>query len=381
MDEPLAQALYKYLDKNDYLNEDDTIAERYIRGKEEGTLAMPTSEALSKVFEAVWPIIDSLHVDMPQFIDGRKPKRIPLNESNFARNEFQMLWDRINHKAVYHVEFDSSELIRKCIECLDDFLTVTAMQYAVRVCVQNDKLEVDDLTAGVGFRVESNDTYFETASSSSTIKYDLLGDIAGSTRLTRRTVAEILRGVSKKTFGKFRLSPGHFIDEVGRLIDEQKATLIVEHLTYDVTVGRFDSAIFTETQRKQDLSKSSERLKKHIYEYVFTDSNIERAFVNELDLSSEVVVYAKLPRSFFIPTPVGNDNPDWAIAFTEGSVKHVYFVAETKGSLSFLELKGIESAKIECASKFFASLSNNYEQGISCGVITDYAELTRLVTS
>ena len=215
----------------------------------------------------------------------------------------------------------------------------------------------------------------------STIKYDLLGDIAGSTRLTRRTVAEILRGVSKKTFGKFRLSPGHFIDEVGRLIDEQKATLIVEHLTYDVTVGRFDSAIFTETQRKQDLSKSSERLKKHIYEYVFTDSNIERAFVNELDLSSEVVVYAKLPRSFFIPTPVGNDNPDWAIAFTEGSVKHVYFVAETKGSLSFLELKGIESAKIECASKFFASLSNNYEQGISCGVITDYAELTRLVTS
>ncbi|MDA8025221.1 MAG: DEAD/DEAH box helicase family protein [Actinomycetota bacterium] len=381
VDEPLAQALYKYLIKNDYLNEDDTISKSYIQAKEEGTLARPTSEVLSKVFEAVWPLVDSLYFDLPELIDGRKPKKIPLNEANFARNEFQILWDRINHKAVYQVEFDSNELVRKCVAWLDKFLSVTAMQYTVHVGVQNDELEIDDLVSGVGFRVESNATYIETASSGSTIKYDLLGEIAEKTQLTRRTVAEILRGIAKETFGKYRLNPEQFILEAGRLINEQKATIIVEHLTYDVLEDRFDSAIFTENQTKQDLAKSGERLKKHIYEYVVTDSKIERAFVDELDASSEVVVYAKLPRGFFIPTPVGNYNPDWAIAFTEGSVKHVYFVAETKGSLSSLQLKGFEDAKIECARKFFATLSDNYEQGVRFGVVTNYTELMQLVTS
>ncbi len=121
--------------------------------------------------------------------------------------------------------------------------------------------------------------------------------------------------------------------------------VIVEHLTYDAFDDRFDSAIFTENQTAQDFSKAGAKLKKHVYDYVGTDSKIERDFVTELDTSHEVTVYAKLPRGFFIPTPVGDYNPDWAIAFIEGSVKHVYLVAETKGSLSTLWLKRVEDAK------------------------------------
>ena len=379
--EAVAQALYKYLVKNDYVNEDDTIADAYKQAKEEGTLAAPTSEVLKPVIDFVWPLIDILYLDLPIPTDDRKPKKIPLNEANFARKEFQELWGRINHRAVYQVEFDSAELIRKAIAHLDMHLNVAALQYVVQAGQQREQLAADDLTSGSGFAVQTTQTHTETVSAGSQVKYDLLGEITEKTQLTRRTVAAILSGVMPGTFAKFRLNPEQFITEAARLINEQKATVIVEHLTYDALEDRFDSAIFTENQTAQDFSKAGSKLKKHIYDYVVTDSKVEREFVTELDTSHEVAVYAKLPRGFFIPTPVGDYNPDWAIAFTEGSVKHVYFVAETKGSLSTLQLKGVEDAKIECARKFFASLSEKKGNDVTYDVVTDYTELMKLVTS
>jgi type III restriction enzyme len=379
VEEALAQALYKYLIKNDYVNDDDTVSEAYQEAKEAGTLAAPTSELLKPVIDFVWPLVDSLYIDLPAPPDDRKTKKIPLNEANFAKKEFQALWGRINHKAVYQVEFDSAELVSKCVQALDKHLNVAAMQYVIQAGQQRDSLEADDLTSGAGFDVTSTATHTETVSASSQIPYDLLGEITEKTQLTRRTAAAILGRVTPETFAKFRLNPEQFITEATRLINEQKATVIVEHLAYDALEDRFDSAIFTENQTKQDLTHAGNKLTKHIYDYVVTDSKVERAFVTELDTSKEVVVYAKLPRGFFIPTPVGNYNPDWAIAFTEGSVKHVYFVAETKGSLSTLQLKGVEDAKIECARKFFASLNKKHGQDVKYGVVTDYAELMQLV--
>jgi len=171
-----------------------------------------------------------------------------------------------------------------------------------------------------------------------------------------------------------------FITETSRLVNEQKATVIVEHLAYDPLDDRYDASIFTENQTAQDLTKAGGKLKKSVYEYVVTDSNIERSFVEMLDVSDEVVVYSRLPRGFFIPTPVGDYHPDWAIAFVEGKVKHVYFVAETKGSMSTLQLKGIEKAKIECARKFFASLSERAERaGVKYDVVDSYDSLLSLV--
>jgi type III restriction enzyme len=379
VDEVLARALYKYLIKNDYLNEDDTVSESYKQAKETGTLAEPSSEVLRPVIDFVWPLVDVLYLDVPLPIDDRKPKKIPLNEANYAKKEFQELWARINHKAVYQVEFDSQELIPKCITVLDKHLIVAAMQYVVQAGQQRESLEAGDLTSGAGFNVLSTKTHTETVTAGSQVKYDLLGEITEKTQLTRRTVAAILGGVAPGTFAKFRLNPEQFITEAARLINEQKATIIVEHLTYDALEDRFDSAIFTESQTKQDLTHAGSKLTKHIYDYVVTDSKIERAFVAGLDTSQEVAVYAKLPRGFFIPTPVGDYNPDWAIAFTEGSVKHVYFVAETKGSLSTLQLKGVENAKIDCARKFFASLNEKSGQDVNYDVVTDYTELMQLV--
>lgn len=380
--EAVAQALYKYLIKNDYLNDDDTVSDIYVRAKESGTLAEPASDVLRPVIDFCWPLVDALYLDVTMIGENaRKPKKIPLNEENFARVEFQALWGRINRKAVYQVEFDSGELISKATAHLDKHLNVAAMQYVVQTGQQHDQLEADDLTSGTGFSVSTTQTQTEAVSAGSQVKYDLLGEITEKTQLTRRTAAAILSGIAPGTFAKFQRNPEQFIAEAVRLINEQKATVIVEHLTYDALEDKFDRAIFTQNQTAQDFSKAGNKLKKHIYDYVVTDSKVERAFVTELDTSVEVAVYAKLPRGFFIPTPVGNYNPDWAIAFTEGSVKHVYFVAETKGSLSTLQLKGVEEAKLQCARKFFETLSKKNNKDVTYGVVTDYTELMQLVTA
>jgi type III restriction enzyme len=219
----------------------------------------------------------------------------------------------------------------------------------------------------------------ETTSAGSQVKYDLLGEIASKTQLTRRTIAAILGKITPPTFSKFRLNPEQFVAEASKLINEQKATVIVEHLAYETLEDRFSSLIFTENQTKQDFANAGEKLTKHIYDYVITDSKGERAFVTELDGSEEVAVYAKLPRGFFIPTPVGDYNHDWAIAFKEGTVKHVYFIAETKGSMSTMQLRLIEDAKIECAEKFFAALNAKHNQNVMYHPVDSYTKLMQLV--
>jgi len=382
LEKTLAQALYNHLIRNNYIDDDGFVTDGYKAARTSGTLAAPTAEVLKPVIDFVWPLVDALYFDVPTPTDGRKPKKIPFNEKNFAKREFQELWGRINHKAVYQVEFDSDELIANCIRVLDSSLNVTVMQYLVEAGRQVVGLEVEQLEAGNGFKVSETKVEHSAVSAGSTVKYDLLGEIAEKTQLTRRTCAAILTGVNPSTFAKFKQNPEQFITEAARLINEQKATVIVEHLTYDPLDGRYDSSIFTESQTAQDLSKAGDKLKKSVYEYVVTDSKVERSFVEQLDVSDEVVVYSKLPRGFFIPTPVGDYNPDWAIAFRDDDtkIKHIYFVAETKGSTSTLQLKGIENAKIECAKKFFASLpAKGDNSGVKYDVVDSFDALLQLV--
>lgn len=373
-----AKQLQFWLTTNGFIDYEQHVTDKWLYRADIEIPSMPAG--LDVYHYQVAELVDSLHLDIPAPTDGRKPKKIPLNEANFHKREFQELWGRINHKAVYQVEFDSTELIDKCIHMLDKSLNVTVMQYVVQKGVQLAALDEAQLEAGQGFRVTTTKIEESALSAGSTVQYDLLGEIADKTYLTRRTCAAILTGVSPATFAKFRQNPEQFITEAARLVNEQKATVIVEHLAYDPLGERYDASIFTENQTAQDLSNAGHKLKKSVYDYVVTDSKVERSFVTELDTSDEVVVYSKLPRGFFIPTPVGDYNPDWAIAFREGGTKHLYFVAETKGSMSTLQLKGIEDAKIECARKFFASLNDRTKaDGVRYEVVDSYDSLLQLV--
>ena len=375
----MAKQIYKYLLKNDYTDDTDQVAEAYHEAKANGTLAALPPE-LAPHADQIFGLIDSVFSEsqLPDVGDDRKPKTNPLN-ANFEKKEFKALWSRINQKAVYRVEFDSSELIRNSIRALDKELRVTPLTYIVQKGVQTTEATYDRLKSGQAFDVKETKTEYGT-SVHSRVTYDLLGKISENTQLIRKTIAEILSGVQTAVFMQFKQNPEHFIAESSRLINEQKATIIIERLSYDNIAETHDIDIFTTGQSKQDFTKASEKLKNHIYDYVITDSKVERAFVKELDTSTEVVVYAKLPRGFLIPTPVGDYNPDWAISFREGSVKHIYFVAETKGSMSSMELRAIEHTKIECARKFFAEINRKIDpEHVKYDVVTSYGKLMEIV--
>ena len=326
--------------------------------------------------EQVFALIDSVFSDasIPIPVNVKETKTNDRND-NFHKKEFQELWKKINRKAAYTVHFDSDELIKKCVHTLDEKLNVTQLQYRIERGEQVSNATFDDLKQGTAFKSEVTETNPFEKSVRSSVKYDLLGQIAAGTQLTRQTVATIIKGINAKTFYQFSTNPEDFITKATRLINEQKATMVVEHISYDPIDERYGIDIFTKSVTLNSSHKG-EQLNRHIYNYVTTDSIIEQQFAAELDVSSEVVVYAKLPKAFYIPTPVGNYNPDWAIAFEANKVKHVYFVAETKGSISSMELREIEQCKTECARRFFATVS---EEQIKYGIVSSYIELMNIV--
>jgi type III restriction enzyme len=341
----------------------------------------PLTPELALHATQIFKLVDSVFSEsqLPDVGDDRKPKTNPLN-ANFEKREFKELWNRINRKAVYRVDFDSKELVRNSIGAMDNELRVTPLQYTIQGGEQVGQVTHDQVKAGQGFEVRETVTEEHKASIHSSVNYDLLGKLAESTQLTRRTIAEMLSGIQPTVFKQFKQNPEHFLAEATRLINEQKATIIIERLTYDGIAETHDIDIFTAGQSSQDFTKASEKLRSHIYDYVITDSKVEREFVKELDTSAEVVVYAKLPRGFLIPTPVGDYNPDWAISFKEGSVKHIYFVAETKGSMSTMELRAIEHTKIECARKFFTEINRKIDpEHVKYDVVTSYGKLMEIV--
>ncbi len=376
----LAKQIYRYLVKNDYTDDSDRIAGAYHDAKKAGTLA-DLPDDLKPHAEQVFQLIDSVFSasQLPDIGDDRRPKKNPLN-ANFDKQEFKALWSRINRKAAYSVEFDSDELVQKAVKEIDTSLRVTPLQYTIQHGEQAAAVTYDGIKQGNTFTLQATETETNRNSIHSAVKYDLIGSLAEGTLLTRRTVADILKGINVAVFAQFKTNPENFIAEATRLINEQKATVIIEHLAYDPVEEKFDLDIFTAGQTKQDFSKAGDKLQRHIYDYVLTDSNIERTFVKELDTSCDVVVYAKLPRGFLIPTPVGDYNPDWAISFKEGVVKHIYFIAETKGSMSSMELREIEKTKIKCARKFFDEMNRRYApENVRYEVVDSFGKLMEVV--
>jgi type III restriction enzyme len=371
----IAKQIYKYLLKNDYTDDNDQITLAYHEAKKQEQLAELPVE-LQPYAAQVFLLIDSVFSagQMPEIGDDRKAKINPLN-ANFEKKEFQALWNKINRKAAYTVHFETDELVGKCVAALDTELRVKPMQYIIERGSQLENASFDDMKSGTAFKIAESSTEKYNHSVHSAVKYDLIGNLAEDTQLTRSTIASILKGINVAVFSQYKTNPEDFIAKAATLINEQKATAIVEHIAYDPVDETHSSDIFTAEKPKDDFSKAFEA-KHHVYDYVFTDSSVERKFVEELDASTEVVVYAKLPKSFFIPTPVGNYNPDWAIAFQEGKVKHVYFVAETKGSMSSMDLRAIEASKIACARKFFAKITS---EQVKYEVVDGYGKLMELV--
>ena len=348
-----AISIHAYLYDNGYIDEQGVVTQHYKDDLLENRVAA-LPHRLEPMTHSIHTLVQSTYdenVLLGEMIEDGNQTQSPENKlnENFAKKEFQELWHSINHKYVYTVHYDSDELIRKAVDAIDKELYVTELKYILTEGTQQAADQFGDTrttTKKIG------------TVSTSTVKYDLVGEIAKGATLTRRTVVAILKGISQAKLYMFRNNPEEFIRKVIRIIKEQKATMIVEHISYNRMEETYDSTIFTQEKHTQPIEKAYPA-RKHVMDYVFPDSKGEIEFAGNLDSATEVCVYAKLPRTFQIPTPVGNYSPDWAIAFNKGTVKHIFFIAETKGSMGTMELRGVEKAKIECAEQLFNKASTS----------------------
>lgn len=361
-----AKRIWGYLDNENYIDANNNVTDKYRSDVANGTLApLPPklehipADVIHTLVQAIFD--ESVLTDMVENGKETEVEENGLND-NFYREEFQALWRNINHKYAYTVQFDSRELIEKAVAHIDGKLTVSQLRYTVATGEQTQNMNRDELAHGNAFHAPGTADRELQFSEAVQVKYDLLGKVAEGTGLTRRTVAEILRKIAPAKYWMYRQNPEEFIAKVIKLIKEEKATMIVDCISYNQIDGSYDSDIFTAGMKQKNFDQAF-RARKSIQDYVFTDGSadesVERRFVRDLDQAEEVCVYAKLPRGFHIPTPVGNYSPDWAIAFHAGTVKHIFFVAETKGTMESLELRPIERAKISCARKLFNEMSTS----------------------
>lgn len=361
---------------NGYIDYKGALTDKYREDKANGELKV--AEEVAPYITSIIEIVDSVYDPHALQVENARSNNVELqvDEDKLAMPEFKALWLKINAKSVYVVDFDTDELVKKSISSLDDHLKVSKVYFRVESGEMESIESKDDLLSGTAFAKEDSASYGVTIKANSNVKYDLIGKLVEETGLTRKAVIQILQGIKPEVFDQFKDNPEEFIAKAAGLINDEKATAIIQHITYNVLDENYGTDVFTDPTIKGKLGVNAMKAKKHLYDHIVYDSTNERDFAEELDTSSDVAVYVKLPDGFYISTPVGHYNPDWAIAFYEGNIKHIYFVAETKGSMNSMQLRQIEASKIHCAKEHFKAISNG---NVVYDVVDSYKSLLEKV--
>ena len=377
VDKDLADEIHYELIMNRYIDRKRALTDNYYEDKANGNLKL--SEELAEYTTSIVDILSSIYDPKQMLAENARSNNVELqlDEEKLAMPEFKALWNKINAKTVYVVDFDTGELVRKSIASLDKNLRVSEIYFKVESGSMEEIQSKEELVSGDSFKKHNTGKNRNTVSANSNVPYDLVGKLVEGTNLTRKAVVEILQGVKKNTFELFKINPEEFIIKATALINDEKAGAIIEHISYDLMDEKYGMEVFTDPSIKGRLGSNVMKAEKHLYDHILYDSKNEKDFATELDTNSDVAVYVKLPDGFYISTPVGRYNPDWAIAFYEGTVKHIYFVAETKGSMNSMQLRLIEDSKIHCAREHFKAISNSE---VVYDVVDSYKSLLEIVT-
>lgn len=376
IDQDTASAIHYDMIVNGYIDRKGILTDKYYEDKANGEIKV--AEEVADSAASVIEIVDSIYDARSMQPENARSNNVELqvDEEKLAMPEFKALWSKINAKSVYVVDFDTDELIKKSITSLDSKLRVSKIYFRVESGAMDNIKSKEELVSGASFVKEESASYGVTITANSNVKYDLIGKLVDETGLTRKAVIAILQGIQPHVFDQFKDNPEEFIVKAAALINDEKATAIIEHITYDVLDEHYGMDVFTDPTIKGKLGVNAMKAKKHLYDHIVYDSSNERDFATDLDTNTDVAVYVKLPDGFYISTPVGHYNPDWAIAFYEGKVKHIYFVAETKGSMSSMQLRLIEESKIHCAREHFKAISNG---NVVYDVVDSYKSLLEKV--
>ena len=378
VDGDLAQAIHYDLIVNGYVDRKGTLTDKYYADKANGEIKV--AEEVADVRDAILTILDSVYDSRAMQPENARDKNVELqvDPEKLAMPEFKALWQQISPKSVYVVDFDTDELVQKSINSINQNLRISKIFFKVETGTMEEIKSQVELLEGNAFSKSKSSTYDnrKRIRTNSAVKYDLIGKLVGETGLTRKAVVDILTGIKKTVFDQFKDNPEEFIINVAELINNEKATAIIQHITYNMLDECYDTDIFTDPIIKGKLGINTMKAQRHLYDHIVYDSSNERDFASELDTNTDVAVYVKLPDSFYISTPVGHYNPDWAIAFYEGTVKHIYFIAETKGSMSSMQLRMIEESKIHCAREHFKAIC---DRNVIYDVVDSYQTLLNKV--
>lgn len=374
----MARKINNRLVKKDYIDDEGMLTPKYHDDKRNGTLDY--GEDLASVSSAITKVLDGVFdpkATAPS--NGRKRRTANFDAEKFAHSRFKELWEQINVRSVYSVDFSSEELISKCIEQINLHLNVTEIHIQISTGALEQIRDRESLETGSA--MTQGKTIRKTISEAvnQSVKYDLIGNIVRETGLTRRTIIKVLQDINPAKFMLFRVNPEEFIIKVSSIINDCKAIAVIKKITYSPTEQTFDTDLFTVDEVRGVVDDDAMMSEKSLYDLVVVDSKgTEMDFAKHLESNEDVEVYTKLPRGFYINTPLGHYNPDWAVVFREGSVKHVYFIAETKGSMREVDLREAEKSKIECARRHFASLSNST---VKYDVVQSYQDLYNIVSN
>lgn len=351
-----AKAIHYDFTVNRYIDENGRLTEKYHKDREAGEIKL-RDDYQDKIPEIV-EIVRELYENVVRVHneDDTNKIRNKINKENFNSEEFRKLWDYINSKSTYTVDFNTQELIQHTISKINEDLEVTKIRAETKEGWIKAQIKEGDFKKNTAFDKEQISTEDVKETISEHIKYDLIGKIVTETNLTRSTIIEILTKINQQKFDLYKVNPEDFTIKISKIINDEKAEIIHENIQYHTLEDKIPIEIFEENIQNKGKFIS---LNKYIYDYLIYDSDVEKNIAQNMDESIQVSVFSKLPKGdYVIYTPVGKFSPDWMIVFDKDKVKYAYFVIETKGNTSSLQLRGVERIKIECAKKHFHAISS-----------------------
>jgi type III restriction enzyme len=344
---PQSEAIWTHLKDAGYVDARGKVQDVLRKALKDGTLQLPEpfTAYLPQVKEILRKLAGKLDI---KNADDRKTIR--TRQAVLHSEEFQALWNRIKHKTTYRVQFDNEKLVVECSRAIQECPPITKTRVQIRkadLAIGRGGVLSEETAVAAPITIEEPDIELP----------DLLTDLQDKTQLTRRSLVRILTDSGR--LDDFKRNPQQFIELAAESINRTKRLALVDGIKYQrIGDEHYYAQELFEQEELTGYLKNMLEANKSVYEHVVYDSSgVERTFAEQLEKNEAVKVYAKLPDWFKVPTPLGTYNPDWAVLVEKDGAERLYFVVETKSSLFTDDLRGKESAKIECGKAHFKALA------------------------
>ena len=342
-----SEKLYELCKEENYIDQYGKVTDKFRTSLKNNLVSIPEE------FEAYAPQIITLAKKICGKLNVKNAdtkRAVTLNKQVYLSDDFKVLWNKIKYKTSYSVQFDTEQLIDKCVEALQGSLNITTAKLIYKKAKVN--IEAGGITTG-----ENAHTPVLATGISEDLP-DIITFLQNRTNLTRKTIVDIL--VQSKTLDLFKKNPQKYMDEVSKSIISKMQLMIIDGIKY-TRIGEeeyYAQELFETEEISGYLNKNMIESSKSVYDHTIYDSDNEQQFAERFESNDNIKLYTKLPDWFKIPTPIGSYNPDWAVLVEEENVLKLYFILETKANILAEALRDTEKAKIKCGKKHFEALGN-----------------------